>query len=176
MRQCHLPPQEHDAQQFGAYQQLNELLRHPDRLDEPATHQHIVSKVQNQLTCACMGIALEQNESNGATTHSSVFALDLVPDRRPSKGPKCGGHMECHAWRGLFLFYDKLRYVALTKLDEDPTRLAEFAYVLVTIHAGLIVHGSCYVNYSPKPSAGLIVHGSCYASYSPRPSNETGHG
>ena len=26
----HLPPQEHDGQQFSAYQQLNELLRHPD--------------------------------------------------------------------------------------------------------------------------------------------------
>eukprot|EP00731_Ephydatia_muelleri_P035072 Em0095g2a len=37
----HLPPQEHDGQQFSAYQQLNELLRHPDSLDEPATQQHI---------------------------------------------------------------------------------------------------------------------------------------
>ena len=132
----HLPPQEHDGQQFSAYQQLNELLRHPDSLDEPATQQHIVSEVQNQLTfCAkAMGKALEQNESNGATTHSPVFALDLVPDRRPNKGPKPGGHMECHACRGPFLFYDKLRYVALTKINEDPTRLAEIADVLVTIH------------------------------------------
>ena len=77
---------------------------------------------------------MEQNESNGATTHSPVFALDLVPDRRPSKGPKPGGDMECHACRGPFLFYDKLRYVALTKLHEDPNRLAEIADVLVTIH------------------------------------------
>eukprot|EP00731_Ephydatia_muelleri_P035750 Em0155g5a len=132
----HLPPQEHDGQQFSAYQQLNELLRHPDSLDEPATQQYIVSEVQNQLTfCAkAMGKALEQNESNGATTHSPVFALDLVPDRRPNKGPKPGGHMECHACRGPFLFYDKLRYVALTKINEDPTRLAEIADVLVTIH------------------------------------------
>ena len=132
----HLPPQEHDGQQFSAYQQLNELLRHPDSLDEPATQQHIVSEVQNQLTfCAkAMGKALEQNESNCATTHYPVFALDLVPDRWPNKGPKPGGHMECHACRGPFLFYDKLRYVALTKLNEDPTRLAEIADVLVTIH------------------------------------------
>ena len=132
----HLPPQEHDGQQFSAYHQLNELLRHPDSLDEPATQQHIVSEFQNQLTfCAKgMGKALEQNESNCATTHSPVFALDLVPDRRPNKGPKPGGHMECHACRGPFLFYDKLRYVALTKLNEDPTRLAEIADVLVTIH------------------------------------------
>ena len=108
---CYHPPQEHDAQQFGAYQQLNELFLHPDSLDKPATQQHIVSQVQSQLTfCAnAMGTALEQNESNGATTHSPVFALDLVPDRRPSKGPKPGGHMECHACRGPFLFNDKLR-------------------------------------------------------------------
>ena len=51
-----------------------------------------------------------------------------------NKGPKPGGHMECHACRGPFLFYDKLRYVALTKLNEDPTRFAEIADVLVTIH------------------------------------------
>ena len=69
-----------------------------------------------------------------ATTHSSVFSLDLAPDRRPSKGSKPGGHQECHACRGPFLFYDELRYVALARLDEDPTRLAEIADVLVTIH------------------------------------------
>ena len=84
---CHFLPQEHDAKQFDGYQQLNELLRHPDSLDDPATQQHIVSEVQNQLTfCAkAMGKALEQNESNGIRTHS---ALDLALDRRPNNGPK----------------------------------------------------------------------------------------
>ena len=36
--------------------------------------------------------------------------------------------------RGPYLFYDKLRHVALSKLDEDPSRLAEIEDVLVTIH------------------------------------------
>ena len=96
----------HDAQQFDAYQQLNELLRHPDRSNEPVTQHCIISQVQSQLTFCVksMGTVLEQNESNGATTHSPVFALDLAPDRQPRKDPKPGGHIECHACRGPFFF------------------------------------------------------------------------
>ena len=48
--------------------------------------------------------------------------------------PKLAGHMDCSACRGTFLFYDRLRRVALSKLDQDPTRLAEIADMLLSIH------------------------------------------
>ena len=73
-------------------------------------------------------------QSNSATTHSPVYALDFVPHRKPNKNPKAGGWLECYACRSPFLFYDRLRHVAVTKLDVDPTRLPEIADLLLTIH------------------------------------------
>ena len=72
--------------------------------------------------------------SNCATTHSPVFSLDLTSHRKPKKNPKAGGHLECNVCRSPFLFFDKLRHVALIKLDRDPTKLSEIANVLQTIH------------------------------------------
>ena len=36
--------------------------------------------------------------------------------------PKLAGHMDCSACRGTFLFYDRLRCVAIAKLDQDPRK------------------------------------------------------
>ena len=58
-----------------------------------------------------------QGENNFSSTHSPAYALDLVPDRRPNMNPKLAGHMDCSACRGTFLFYDRLRHVAIAKLD-----------------------------------------------------------
>ena len=86
-------------------------------------------------SCAkAVGVVLEHNESISATTHLPGFSLDLVPDKKPSKDPKPGGRLECCACRGPYLFYDKLRHVVLSKLDDDPSRLAEIVDLLVTIH------------------------------------------
>ena len=128
--------QEHDVQQFRAYQKLNELVQYPDRFMESSIQQQVVNQVRSQLSsCAkAVGVVLEHNESISATTHSPGFSLDRVPDKKPSKEPKPGGCLECCACRGPYLFYDKLRHAALSKLDEDPSRLAEISDVLVTIH------------------------------------------
>ena len=75
-----------------------------------------------------MGAVQEQSECNRATTHLPVFSLDL------ERALNLSGHLDCHACRGPFLFYDKLRYVALPKLNENPIRLAEISDVMVTIH------------------------------------------
>ena len=77
---------------------------------------------------------IDRSEINGATTHSPAYALDLAPDRRPNRNPKLGGYLACSACRGTFLFYDRLRHVALAKLDRDPTRLSEIADVLLSIY------------------------------------------
>ena len=50
--------------------------------------------------------------------------------------PKLADHMDCSACRGTFLFYDRLRHVAIAKLDQDPTRLAEIADMLLSIYQG----------------------------------------
>ena len=76
----------------------------------------------------------KQDENNGATTHSPIYALDIVPDRRPNMNSKLAGHMDCNACRGTFQFYNKLRHVAIAKLDQDTTRLAEIADVLLSIY------------------------------------------
>ena len=72
--------------------------------------------------------------SNSATTHSPVLSLDLTSHRKPNINPKAGGHLECNACRSPFLFFYKLRHVALNKRDRDPTKLSEIAYLLLTIH------------------------------------------
>ena len=129
-------PQEHEAQQFSAYQELEELNSVPDLFDEPATQEAFINKVKHQLSlCAQMsGSVMNQSEINGTSTHSPVHALDLAPDRRPNKNPKLGGYLGCSACRGTFLFYDRLRQVALAKLDQDPTRLTEIADILLSIY------------------------------------------
>ena len=66
--------------------------------------------------------------------HNRQHALDMVPDRRPNRNPKLAGHMDGSACRGTFLLYDRLRRVALAKLDQDPTRLVEIADVLFSIY------------------------------------------
>ena len=120
-------PQEHEAHQFTEYKKLGELLSQPDLFNEPATQESCINQVRNQLNiCANIrGSVTEQGENNCASTHSSAYALDLVPDRRPNMNPKLAGHMDCSARRGTFLFYDRLRCVAIAKLDQDPTRLSD---------------------------------------------------
>ena len=67
--------------------------------------------------------------------HTLQFShLDLASDRRPNRNPKPGGHLECGSCLCTFLFYDKLRSVAVAKLNEDPNRQAEIADVLHTIY------------------------------------------
>ncbi|KAL5502924.1 hypothetical protein EMCRGX_G009782 [Ephydatia muelleri] len=129
-------PQEHEAHQFTEYKKLRELLSQPDLFNEPATQESFINQVRNQLNiCANIrGSVTEQGENNCASTHSPAYALDLVPDRRPNMNPKLAGHMDCSACRGTFLFYDRLRHVAIAKLDQDPTRLAEIADMLLSIY------------------------------------------
>ena len=130
-------PQEHEAHQFAEYIKLGELLSQPDLFDEPATQESFIFQVQNQVNmCASIGGSVAELGVNNcfASTHSPPYALDLVPDRRPNMNPKLAGHMDCSACRGTFLFYDRLRRVALSKLDQDPTRLTEIADMLLSIH------------------------------------------
>eukprot|EP00731_Ephydatia_muelleri_P022919 Em0015g502a len=129
-------PQEHEVKQFRAYQELEEMASAPDLFDDPDTQQAFVDHVKAQLShCAqATRTVVEQSECSGFSTHSPVFSLDLVPNRKPNRDPKLGGHLECNACRGPFVFYDRLRQVALNKLDEDPTRLDETADVLLTVH------------------------------------------
>ena len=75
-----------------------------------------------------------ESKSNFAITHSPVFSLDLAPNRKPNRNPKASGQLECNACRSTFLFYDRLRRVALARLDENPTRLPEMADVLLALH------------------------------------------
>ena len=80
-------PQEHDVQQFRAYQKLNELVQYSDRFVESSIQQHVVNQVRSQLSSCvkAVGVVLEHNESISATTHSPGFSL--VPDKKPSKEP-----------------------------------------------------------------------------------------
>ena len=93
---------------------------------------HVKAQLSHCAQATCT--VVEQSECSGFSTHSPVFSLDLVPNRKPKRDPKLGGHLECNACRGPFVFYDRLRQVALNKLDEDPTRLDETADVLLTVH------------------------------------------
>ena len=129
-------PQEHEAKQFRAYQELEEMASAPDLFDDPDTQQAFVDHVKAQLShCAqATRTVVEQSECSGFSTHSPVFSLNLVPNKKPNRDPKLGGHLECNACRSPFVFYDRLRQVALNKLDEDPTRLDETADVLLTVH------------------------------------------
>eukprot|EP00731_Ephydatia_muelleri_P019861 Em0012g686a len=87
--------------------------------------QVFVDQVRNQLSLCALARGTVASESNIATTHSSVFSLDLAPQRKPNKTPKTGDCLECSACRSAFLFYDRLRQVFMMIVDEDPTRLAE---------------------------------------------------
>ena len=127
-------PQEHEVQQLRAYQELEELVSQPDKLDDPGIQEAIVSMIRGQLSCCAQFKGSVVENSNSATTHSPVFSLDLTSHRKPNKNPKAGGHLECNACRSPFLFFDKLRHVALMKLDRSPTKLSELADVLLTIH------------------------------------------
>ena len=82
----------------------------------------------------CTSEGTVASESNIATTHSPVFSLGLAPRRKPNKTPRTGGCLECSACRSAFLFYDRLRRVSMVIVGEDPTRLAEVADILLTIH------------------------------------------
>ena len=67
-------PQEHEAQQFRAYQELDELVSQPEKVDEPAVQEALVSTVRSQFRCcsSVKGFVVEQ--SNSTTTHSPVFS------------------------------------------------------------------------------------------------------
>ena len=111
-------PQEHEAQQFKAYmyKELEKLRSDPDMHDVPATQVEFVRHIREQLNCCGLARGAVESKINFATTHSPVFSLDLAPNRNP----KAGGQLECNACRSTFLFYDRLRHVALARLDEDP--------------------------------------------------------
>ena len=83
--------------------------------------------------------------------HTLQFShLDLASDRRPNRNPKPGGHLECSSCLCTFLFYDKLRSVALARLDEDPKQ------------AGWDCR--CATHYIPLWASLLSLHGTCHAS------------
>ncbi|KAL5517271.1 hypothetical protein EMCRGX_G002784 [Ephydatia muelleri] len=121
-------PQEHECQE------LEELVLQPDKLDDPGIQKAIVRMIRGQLSCCAQFKGSVVENSNSATTHSPVLSLDLISHRKPNKNPKAGGHLDCNACRSPFLFFDKLRHVALIKLHRDPTKLSEIADVLLTIH------------------------------------------
>ena len=89
-----------------------------------------------QLLCSgYYRTAVHQNESSGFSTHSHQCSCwTWFLNKKPNSSPKHGGHLKCSACRGPFVFYNRLRQVALNQLDEDPTRLYEIADVLLTIH------------------------------------------
>ena len=64
-------------------------------------------------------------QSNSTATHSP---LDLVPHWKPNKNTKAALSAML-----AFLFHDRLRHVAVTKLDVDPTRLPGIADLLFAI-------------------------------------------
>ena len=73
--------QEHDAQQFAEYEALERLISEPNAFDEPATQQEFVKQVRDQLNhCAQATAAVVEHDNDFATTHSPLFALDLVPN------------------------------------------------------------------------------------------------
>ena len=115
-------------------QELEELVLQPDKLDDPGIQEAIVRMIIGQLSCCAQFKGSVVENSNSATTHSPVFSLDLTSHRKPNKNPKASGQLDCNACRSPFLFFDKLRHVALIKLDRDPTKLSEIANVLLTIH------------------------------------------
>ena len=53
-------------------------------------------------------------------TSMDTLLLDMVVGRRPNMNPKLASHMDCSACRGTLLFYDRLRCVAIAKLDQIP--------------------------------------------------------
>ena len=97
------------------YSKLEELLSQPDLFDKSATCNEFVDTVQIQLhVCAqAKRSVVELAEDDCTTTHSPVFSLDLASDCRPNMNPKQGGHLEFSSCLCTFLFYDKLRSVAL---------------------------------------------------------------
>ena len=109
--------QDHEAEKRTLYTKVEELASQPD-LYEPNTQEEFVDLVQRQLHCC------EVMERDCATTHSLIFSLGLVSTCRHNRSPKPGGHLCCSACRSPFQFYDKLRCIAMAKLDEDPNRLS----------------------------------------------------
>ena len=65
-------PHEHEAQQFGAYHELEELVSQPEKLDEPARKEALISMVQSQLSCCAQAKGSMVEQSNSATPHSLV--------------------------------------------------------------------------------------------------------
>ena len=47
-------PQEHEAQQFAAYEALERLVSEPDAFDEPSTQQAFISAMPNVNCTACV--------------------------------------------------------------------------------------------------------------------------
>ena len=88
-------PQEYEAQQFRAYQELEELVSLPEKLDEPAIQEALVNKFRSHLNCCAQTKGSVVELSNSTTTHSPVFSLNLVPHRKANKNPKAGGRLKC---------------------------------------------------------------------------------
>eukprot|EP00731_Ephydatia_muelleri_P000275 Em0001g275a len=124
--------QDHEAKQLTLYTKVEELASQPNLFDEPNTQEEFVDLVRRQLHCCVQTKGSEVMENDCATTHSSIFSLDLVS--ACNRSPKPGGHLCCSACRSPFQFYDKLRCIAMAKLNDDPNRLSEIADVLLTIH------------------------------------------
>ena len=63
-------PQEYEAQQFMAYQKLEKLVSLPEKLDEPATQEALVSMVRSQLSCCAQakGAVVEQGSTSSLVT------------------------------------------------------------------------------------------------------------
>ena len=126
--------QDHEAEQLILYTKVEELASQPDLFDEPNTQEEFVDLVRRQLHCCAQTKGSEVMENDCATTHSPIFSLDLVSTSRPYRIPKPGGHLCCSACRSPFQLYNKLRCIAMAKLDDDPNRLSEIADVLLTMH------------------------------------------
>ena len=126
--------QEHEAIQLQAYQDLETLLADPDKYDVPATQVEFVDHIRGQLYHCGLARGAVGSESNIANTHSPMFSLDLASSCKPNRSPKADGRLECNSCRSTFLFYDRLRRLALARLDEDPNRFAEMADVLLAIY------------------------------------------
>lgn len=135
--------QEHETIQFKAYQDLETLVSELDMYDVPATQVEFVDHIRDQLNPCGLPRGAVESENNIANTHSPIFSLDLASNRKPKRSPKAGGRLECNACRSTFLFYDRLRWLALARFDEDPNRLADVLLVTITSSLRLLGIHKC---------------------------------
>ena len=115
--------------QFHQYYELHAMTEYPDDFDRSDKQQAFIGRVKAQLN-ACAEI--HGCTGTGATSHTPSHTLDLAKDHAPRTDHRMIGFLECSACRGPYIFYDKLRQIAMAKFEETATTL--LSDLLLTIH------------------------------------------